>query len=119
MKVTVKKIAPSSTKARNASDGHWYYSPVWLDFEAAMKKAVGRKRVPEKWKYFDVLITVDQKDRRGKLSCRLKTTLDALTHAEFWKDDRQVANIAIKYGRLDVDRTTIEVTEAKEKWRTK
>lgn len=115
MKVVVKKIAPSSTKARNASDGHWYYSPVWLEFEEEVKKSVGDLRVPD-WKYFDVVITVDQKYRRGKLACRLKTTLDALTHAKFWKDDRQVAKITIKYGRLKSDRTTIEVKEAKKKW---
>lgn len=116
MKVVVKKIAPSTTKARNASDGRWYYSPVWLEFEEEVKKSVGTKRVPEEWKYFDVTITVDQKNRRGKLACRLKTTLDALTHAEFWKDDRQVAKITIKYGTISRDRTTIEVKEAKEKW---
>lgn len=117
MKIVVKKIAPSAMKARNMSDGHWYVNPLAVEFEEALKEAVGERRVPDEWQYYNVTITIDRKSDRGKLACRLKVTLDALNHSGFWKDDRQVAKLTLKYGKLGRERTTIDVKEAKRKWR--
>lgn len=116
MKVVVNKVAPSSAKAKNSSGGWWYVNPAAVAFVDAVKEAIV-ERVPDEWKYYDVSIVIDRKQDRGKLACRLKVTLDALTHSGFWKDDRYVAKLSLKYGKLGRDRTTIVVKEAKKKWK--
>lgn len=116
MKFYVNMIAPSTMKARNASDGHWYVNPAAVEFEEAIKKADGDRRVPDEWTFYNLKITIDRKADRGKLACRLKVTLDSLNHSKVWKDDRYVAKLSLKYGKLGRDRTTIEITEAKRKW---
>ena len=53
MKFYVNMIAPSTMKARNASDGHWYVNPAAVEFEEAIKKAVGDRRVPDEWTFYN------------------------------------------------------------------
>lgn len=105
-------IAPSQKKARRP-DGSWYNNPVWEKFIEATAEEVGER---VEWKWFNVEITVTRKTRSMRLACRLKTTLDALTRAKFWNDDRGVAKIVIKYGSWKKEQTVVKVTEAAKKW---
>lgn len=114
LRITVKGYPPSAAKARRP-DGSWYRSPKADEWDAAVAKAVKGRKAPKGW--LATKITVEQPDERGKLSCRIKLTLDALTHCGFWDDDRTVASIVVKYGRKRDRRVIIEVREVKAKWK--
>lgn len=116
MKLVFPDIAPSTTKARRA-DGTWYKSPQSEDWDALVARVVGEQRAPA-WEWFDVVIVVDLKVKRGKLACRVKQTLDAITRAKFWKDDRCVSSIVLRYGALGRNRTTVYLKEGRRKFAT-
>lgn len=114
MRITVKGYPPSVAKARRP-DGSWYRSPKADEWDAAVAKAVKGRKAPKG--FLATKITVEQPDERGKLSCRIKLTLDALTHCGFWGDDRDVASIVVAYGKKRDRRVIIDVKEAKRKWK--
>lgn len=116
LRITAKGSPPSAAKARRP-DGSWYRSPKADEWDAVVAKAVKGRKAPKGW--LAVKITVEQPDERGKLSCRIKLALDALTHCGFWDDDRTVASIVVKYGRKRDRRVIYEVREVKSKWKEK
>lgn len=114
MQLIIPDIAPSTMKARRP-DGSWYTSPAAEAWDALVKKVVGEQRLPN-WDWCAVVVTIETKSERNKLSCRVKQTLDALTRAGFWKNDACVSSIVLKYGAIGRNRTTILFKKASYKW---
>ena len=117
LKIVAKGVPPSVAKARRPN-GTWYRSPKADAWDEAVATACAGRIVDPDWKFYSVKITVEQSSERGKLACRIKLTLDALTHCGFWKDDAPVASIVVRYGKKRIEpRVVIEVSEAKRKWK--
>lgn len=73
--------------------------------------------VPKDWRYYKVEIVVEPKRRQGDVDNRIKPVLDALTKAGFWKDDKDVAFVSCRFGRVNKEgRTTVYVSELFEKF---
>ena len=115
MKFTIPGVAPAQ-KSLMRPNGSWYANPALEEWDEAVKTATKDIKAPA-FPFYAVTIQISPPSTHSKLSSRVKQTLDALTRAGFWKDDQQVATLAIKYGNGKKKQTTISIKEAKEKWR--
>lgn len=78
---------------RNAG-GKVYKTPVVLAFRKNLAYAAFGKRVPTEWPACHVKLWVRPKRNVGDVDNFIKSTLDAITAAGVWKDDRIVASVS-------------------------
>lgn len=112
-------MAPPSANRiwlQNYKTGKTYLSPVYRQFCALVGLIVRQKnlRMPNDWPYCAVKITVHPKTRRGDVDNRIKPTLDALTKAGFWKDDKCVAETTARFGKPDKKGCVLITVEKRE-----
>lgn len=86
---------------QNHRTGQTYLNPQYKNFREITALTVGRGRMPQDWKYCSVSITIFPRRRIGDADNRIKATLDALTYARFWPDDKVVAEVIARFGKVD------------------
>lgn len=62
--------------------------------------AIQRQRMPQDWPFCAVDIVVEPIRRQGDVDNRIKAVLDAFTKAGFWEDDKVVAEVSCKFGKV-------------------
>lgn len=82
-------------KTRN---GRVYLNPVYKEFKEIVALSIRGLRIPDDWPFCCVDITVFPLRRNGDADNYIKSTLDALTAAGFWKDDKVVAEVRCRFG---------------------
>lgn len=115
----IPMIPPSANKIwrRNPKSNKPFFSGEYKKFKDLVAwKCVGRK-LPKEWRWCSVELIFHMKTRSGDVDNRIKPTLDALTQAGFWADDKCVAEVHARFGRIDKDGSVlIVVRECKEKF---
>lgn len=94
-----------------------FVSKAAADWYKLVALELAGAKAPEDWRYYKVEIVVEPKRRQGDVDNRIKPVLDALTKAGFWKDDKDVAFVSCRFGRVNKEgRTTVVVSEMFEKF---
>lgn len=88
---------------QNYRTNRTYLNPKYREFCKIVyyKVLADRLRLPKDWKYCYVELTLHPKRRVGDADNYNKPTLDALTKAGFWDDDKRVADVRAKFGSVD------------------
>ena len=111
MMIKIPALAPANRKCRRPT-GSWYVNPESERFDAITAEAASGMKAPD-CDFYAVVVTVSPRGPGSKLSARVKQTFDALTRCGFWKDDRQVVSLVLKYGSGVKTETKVSVREAK------
>lgn len=88
-----------SSLKRGATGGRFLSKEarVYCQFAAL---AIQRQRMPQDWPFCAVDIVVEPIRRQGDVDNRIKAVLDAFTKAGFWEDDKIVAEVSCKFGKV-------------------
>ena len=114
MNIKIHGTAPAGLSCRRPN-GTWYRNPEIAKWDAAVAKATEGLTAPP-YRYYAVTIAVPRV-KGSFLSARVKQTLDALTRTGFWKDDRLVGSIVVKFAKSSENATSVTIREAQRKWR--
>lgn len=99
-------MAPPSANViwrRNPNSNKPFFSPTYKKFKDLVAWKCMNLKMPKEWKFCSVELVVHLKKRVGDIDNRIKPTLDALTRAGFWDDDKCVAEVHARFGRIDKD----------------
>ena len=73
--------------------------------------------LPKEWEWYNVEIVVSPRTRNGDVDNRIKATLDALTKAHFWDDDKKVSQVSCRFVAPSVKgKTWIRISEGRSKF---
>lgn len=113
-------MAPPSANViwrRNPNSNKPFFSPTYKKFKDLVAWKCANVKMPKEWSFCTVEMVFHLKKRVGDIDNRIKPTLDALTQAGFWPDDKCVAGVIARFGRIDKDGSVlIVVRECQEKF---
>lgn len=115
----IPMIPPSANVVwrRNPNSNKPFFSPSYKAFKDLVAWRCTGRKFPKEWKWASVELIFHMKTRSGDVDNRIKPTLDALTQAGFWEDDKCVAEVHARFGRIDKKGSVlIIVRECKEKF---
>ena len=99
IRIHVDTVPPSANHVWRVGAGRMYLTPEARRFFRAVAAAAWNVYKPDSWDAVDVSIYVRPKRRAGDVDNWIKPTLDAITRAGVWNDDRCVASVYCE--RLD------------------
>lgn len=99
----IDMMPPSANRIwlQNYKTGKTYLNPKYRDFKKFVALTLAGKKLPSSWPYCYVKIVVHPRRRAGDADNYTKPTLDALTAAGFWVDDKVVADVRARFGSPD------------------
>lgn len=107
--VEIPATAPSANRLWRGGNGRTYLSKDAVAFYNLVRACLSGRRAPESWKFYDVEIHISPTRRSGDVDNRIKPTLDALTHAGFWEDDKRVARVSADFSLPSKDGGTVVI----------
>ncbi len=118
--VVIPCVPPSTNRIWRKRVGGFYLDEPAQRFRRAMFVTLKKNKIePPDWPYFCVDVVIEPTIRSGDVDNRIKTILDSLTWAKFWKDDKYVAKVSCAFGPVDHagrGKTTITISPMKEKY---
>ena len=73
--------------------------------------------LPKSWEYYKVEIVVSPRSHNADVDNRIKATLDALTKAHFWDDDKRVSEVSCRFvAPSRYGKTWIRISEGRPKF---
>lgn len=111
IEIYIPMLPPSANMIwrRNPNSNKPFFSPTYKKFKDLVRLKCLTVKPPKDWKFYSVEIIVHPKKRVGDVDNRIKPTLDALTQAGFWDDDKRVATVSARFGRVDKEGSVLVI----------